>query len=388
VLDDPAYRHVFSTPVHALAAGKAAGAMAAALATHSRVPPRHVLAIGTHRHSVVPEPIEWVEAAHPYSDARSEAAAGRALAMAAAVEPHEWLVLLLSGGASALMAAPIDGVTLAEKQRIVQRMMLSGADIHALNTVRKHLSRVKGGRLAAACRGATLTLAISDVVGDDVSVIGSGPGVADATTVADARECLRRFAPDYLDVPLRETPKPDDPALERTATAVIASRRHALASAAEAARAHGYHVVTVEHEITGEARAVAEEWFSRASAAARAVARPVCVLSAGETTVRVTGRGRGGRNQEFALALVERLARADDAVVVASIGTDGIDGPTDAAGALVDRTSRARARELGLDPRAFLADNNAYEFFANLGDLVHLGRTETNVGDVQVLLQT
>jgi glycerate 2-kinase len=370
--------------------------MCAAFAAHPRVRVRTLLAIGTHRAPDMPDHVEWHESAHPIPDARSLAAAHRALEVAKQVAQDERLVVLLSGGASALMAAPIESVSLEQKQRVVRDMMHAGADIHALNTVRKHLSAIKGGRLAAACQGTTLTLAVSDVVGDDLSVIGSGPAVADPSTWTDVAAALRRYAPQAADVlaladagvggGLPDTPKPGDPALGRSHAFVIASRRHALDAATEAAEALGYRVAVLPDDVTGEARDAAQGWWQEAQRVAQDTAAS-CVLSAGETTVHVVGRGRGGRNQEFALALVDRLAARRDEVMVASVGTDGIDGPTDAAGALVDRSTRDRARALDLDAHAFLAHNNAYEFFANLGDLIHFGRTDTNVGDVQVWLR-
>lgn len=361
------------------------------MATAARLNPNvriaSLMAVGTHRATDMPADIEWHEGSHPIPDARSVAAGVRALEIAAAVKPDECLVLLLSGGASALMAAPLDGIRLEQKQQIIQRLLLGGADIHALNAVRKHLSRIKGGRLAAACRGTTLTLAISDVVGDDLSVIGSGPGVADESTTEDALRALRHYVPDIAEPALAETPKPGDPALARAHARVIASRPHAVAAAREAAAELGYHVAVLSGDITGEARVAAQDWWHRATSAAGIAGAPACVLSAGETTVHVTGRGRGGRNQEFVLSLADAVAHAATDTIVASIGTDGIDGPTDAAGALADRTTRERAVMLGLQAHAFLAHNNAYEYFANLGDLIHLGRTETNVGDLQVLLR-
>ena len=372
--------------------------MATAVVTGPPLTVKSILAIGTHREADMPSQIEWYESAHPIPDTRSLAAGIRALDAAAAVGRDECLVLLLSGGASSLMAVPIEGLTLAEKQQSIRSMMLAGADIHALNTVRKHLSRIKGGRLAQACGGITLTLAISDVVGDDLSVIGSGPGVADATTWADARRALDEYGQHSSTVrtivergcagELGDTPKPGDEAILRARGTVIASRQHALGAARIAAERLGYDVSLMAEEITGEARDAAKTWFERARVLLADRSRPACVLSAGETTVRVVGRGRGGRNQEFVLALTDAIARVTGYAMVASVGTDGIDGPTDAAGALVDTTTRARAHTLGLDPRAFLAENNAYEFFATLGDLIHTGRTDTNVGDIQVLLIT
>jgi hydroxypyruvate reductase len=294
------------------------------------------------------------------------------------------------------MALPIDGLALHDKQDAIRRLMLRGADIHALNTVRKHLSGVKGGRLAAACSGTTVTLAISDVVGDDVSVIGSGPGVPDTTTWRQVAAIVERFGPASaalrvfiehgLAGRIAETPKPGDAAMRRVHAHVIASRRHALAAARAHAEALGYHVTVLEGDVTGESRDAARPWLRKALIASADLPVPRCVLSAGETTVRVSGGGRGGRNQEFALAVSRELRTVRDDVLAASVGTDGIDGPTDAAGAMADRTTIARGEALGLDWSAFLDDNNAYDFFASLGDLIHLGRTDTNVGDVQVLL--
>ena len=372
--------------------------MAAAIVEVPHLRIRTLFAIGTHRAANLPSLVEWREAAHPIPDVRSVAAAERALQIAAHVGADESLLLLLSGGASSLMAAPADGLTLADKQQVARTMMLSGADIHALNTVRKHLSRVKGGRLAAACRGTTLTLAISDVIGDDLSVIGSGPGLPDHSTWADAALAVQAFGGDAHTPTVRalvergregkiaDTPKATDPALARARGAVIASRHEALHGAHAAAARLGYRVVVIDEPVCGEARTSAAPWFARALESIAALGEPACVLSAGETTVHVRGTGRGGRNQEFALALVERVALVDRDVVVASVGTDGIDGPTDAAGALADRTTLSRAESIGFAPAMFLDENNSYDFFAFLGDLIHLGRTDTNVGDVQVLL--
>ena len=373
--------------------------MASALTEHSGYDRRSCLAIGTHTSSPLAADVEWHEASHPVPDARSVAAAERALQAAANVGEHESLVLLLSGGASALMAHPAEGLTLQDKQHAIRTMMLAGADIHALNTVRKHLSRVKGGRLAAVCRGTTVTFAVSDVIGDDLSVIGSGPGLPDASTWADAAGALERYGGDRHNAAVRalvdrglaqaipDSPKPGDPALARAHAVVIASRHDAVAGARRAAEERGYRTLILDDAVRGEAREAAVAWFARVrDVGASAATQPLCVLSSGETTVRVTGSGRGGRNQEFVLALVELLAREDRELLVASAGTDGIDGPTDAAGALADRTTLSRASAIGFAPRTFLEDNDSYDFFAVLGDLIHLGRTDTNVGDVQVLL--
>jgi hydroxypyruvate reductase len=342
--------------------------------------------------------VEWIEASHPYPDARSEAGATRALAIAQGVHSGEALVILLSGGASSLMAAPIDGLTLLDKIETTRLMMTSGADIHALNTVRRHLSKVKGGRLAAACVGTTITLAISDVVGDDLPAIGSGPGVPDETTWADASAALARFGGDAHSARVKsvvasglaglvpETPKPGHPALARAKARVIGSRLDAMEGARAAAAGRGYHVIVLTDAITGEAKHTAIEWLNRVKLAIAQAPRPACVISSGETTVRVTGKGAGGRNLEFVLALAEPISAMPGAAV-ASIGTDGIDGSSGVAGGIVDSTTMTRAAAAGLaSPVNFLAANDSLAFFAPLDDVVRLGRTDTNVGDLQVLL--
>jgi hydroxypyruvate reductase len=388
--------------VDVIAAGKASGAMLNAFTAGSSVPLRRILAVGPARPAVLPEGTEWFDGGHPLPNEGSLAAARRACEMAAACGGDDLLVVLLSGGGSALMALPADGITLAEKQLAAKRLMEAGADIYELNTVRKHLSAIKGGQLAAACPGAVLTLAISDVVGDDLSVIASGPTVADDSTYADAEAVLaRRGLADAL-VPVRarltigargehpETPKTGDPRLRRAVARVIGRQRGAIDGARRAAESLGYHVHVLETPVTGEARVAGAAHLAVIAEAAARLPHPLCVVSAGETTVTVTGRGRGGRNQEFAFAVAEAIDAASThlrwPVAVASIGTDGIDGPTDAAGAIVDTQTLPRARAAGLTPRAYLDDNDTYTFFDWLGDLVRTGPTSTNVGDLQVVL--
>ena len=381
-----------------IAVGKAAAAMASALlsARHLRV--ERALAIGTHTHPDLPTSVEWIESSHPFPDARSRVAGERAIGLAQQVHSDDVLVILLSGGASALMAAPIEGISLADKIETTRLMMASGADIHALNTVRRHLSKVKGGRLAAACAGTTVTLAISDVVGDDLNAIGSGPGVPDATTWADAAAALDRFGGDAHLSEVRhvtargvagaipDTPKPGDRSLERSQAVVIGSRTDAMEGARHAALARGYHPIVMHEPVAGEAREMAPRWLARVRELARGTPRPACMISSGETTVRVTGPGRGGRNLEFALAIAESMA-SPTAMAMASIGTDGIDGSSGVAGGMVDSTTMTRASALKLDaPGHYLAANDSLAFFAPLDDVVRLGRTDTNVGDLQVLL--
>ena len=385
-------------PLHVVAVGKAAAAMAAAFLKLPHLSIHSALAIGTHAHNDLPAAVEWIESSHPFPDSRSQRAAERAIALAQRAHSGDVLVILLSGGASALMAAPIDGLTLADKIATTKLMMEAGADIHALNTVRRHLSKVKGGRLAAACIGATVTLAISDVVGDDLNAIGSGPGVPDATTWADASAALERFGGDLHLSEVRhvinrgvageipDTPKAGNSTLKRAQAAVIGSRADAMEGAKQAALARGYHTVVISNPVVGEAREVAPRWLMRARELTQDVRRPACVISGGETTVRVTGKGRGGRNLEFALAVAEAMA-SPTPTALASVGTDGIDGSSGVAGGVVDSSTMVRASALGLDrPGSYLAANDSLAFFAALDDVVPLGRTDTNVGDLQVLL--
>ena len=339
------------------------------------------------------------DAGHPVPDERSVAAARAALDVAQRSGPRDLLVLLLSGGASSLMSLPADGVAPADKRSAIRTLLESGADIGELNTVRKHLSAIKGGRLAAACGGPALTLAVSDVVGDDLAVIGSGPAVADPSTWAMALDVLERrggrraYPPAVVALIARgawgdlpDTPKPGDPRLSRATGRVIGGAADAIRAGRRAAESLGYHVAVIADPVTGEARTAAPAHLGRALAIARGMAPPCCILSSGETTVRVTGAGKGGRNQEFALAMAGPVA-AGAAAVAASAGTDGVDGPTDAAGAMVDPTTIARAARLGLPPpAAVLAANDSHTYFRTLGDLIVTGPTNTNVGDLQVVL--
>jgi hydroxypyruvate reductase len=341
---------------------------------------------------------------HPTPNAGSEQAGRQALALAASVGADGLLLVLLSGGASAAMAVPAPGISLADKRRTTELLLAGGADIQALNIVRKHLSAVKGGWLAACTPGRCRALAISDVVGDDLSVIASGPTVADPTSFADAIAVLERVGgraiyPDAVvnwltrgaEGLVPETPKPGDERLARSNASVIGSRADAMQGAAREAAHRGYRVVVRDAPVVGDARQAAQAYFSTLEAQfgrggpAQRLPRPVCIVSSGETTVTVAGGGRGGRNQEFALAALDRLAALAPAAL-ASVGTDGVDGPTDAAGAIVDDGSGERAARAGLSPASFLANNNAYEFFAAIDELLITGPTGTNVGDLQILL--
>jgi glycerate 2-kinase len=382
-----------------LCAGKAASALSSTIAELCAPRIRAGLVVGEVP-SVLPPEFEWIPGSHPVPTAESERAGRRALTFAGSLPQGQSLLVLLSGGASAMMAVPAEGITLEDKRQTTSRLLKRGADIYALNTVRKHISGVKGGWLAALAAGPSRTFAISDVVGDDLSVIASGPTVGDATTFADAVEVLRRFGP-IEEYPssvvarlvagkggdLQETPKPGDPRLARALSTVIGSRSDAMAGALAEAQSRGYYVLRIDEPILGEARAASLEHLHSVVEQAGGLPRPVCIVASGETTVHVTGGGRGGRNQEFALAAAEPLAAQTAMIVVGSAGTDGIDGPTDAAGAIVDPTSVSRARAAGLgSPDGYLSDNNAYAFFEPLDDLIRTGPTGTNVGDLQVVL--
>jgi len=386
-------------PLQVIAAGKAAPDMVLALDRLAAGRARGGLVVSTHLPAGLPLGFDGMVGGHPTPSPASMAAGRRALEIArhSAVD-H--LVVLLSGGASALLVVPVEGVSLDDKRRTTARLLTEGASIHALNTVRKHLSRIKGGWLAATAEVPSLTLAVSDVVDDDLSVIGSGPTVADPTTFGDALAVLDRFGgragyPRTVvgwlergaagEVP--ETPKRGDPRLARAAARIIASRADALGGARAAAESRGYHVVVHEDAVVGEAREAARRHFDRVVELARRPERSVCLLSGGETTVRVTGQGRGGRNQEFAVAMALWLPRVGRAAVCASLGTDGIDGPTDAAGGLTDSTTLSRARATGIGgPQTYLECNDSHSFLSAVGDLVVTGPTGTNVGDVQIVL--
>jgi hydroxypyruvate reductase len=349
--------------------------------------------------AAVPDGFELIVGGHPIPTAESERGGRRALALARGLEADERLLVLLSGGASALMAVPAEGITLDDKRATTERLLRAGADIHALNTVRKHLSAIKGGRLAACASGMCDTLVISDVVGDDPSFIASGPTVADPSRFIDALDVIRRFGGEAAYPPavtrylqrgmageVAETPKTADARIARATTEVIGSRRDAMTGALAKAGALGYDLLRLDDAVVGEARTTAVAHLRAVLARAAGLRRPACIVSSGETTVHVTGQGKGGRNQEFALAAADVLSATGAFAAVCSVGTDGIDGPTDAAGALVDSTTLDRAAAAGLVPARYLQNNDAYAFFDALGDLINTGPTGTNVGDLQVIL--
>jgi hydroxypyruvate reductase len=385
-----------------LAAGKAAGAMAETAERHYLddlgVPPERMLGLAVTRHGYArpTRHIEVIEAGHPVPDAAGVSATERTLALAAAAGAGDLVLVLLSGGASANWIAPAQGLSLPGKQALTRALLRSGATIGEINTVRKHLSRIKGGRLAArASRAQVVTLAISDVPGDDPAVIGSGPTVPDPSFLEDARAVFARYeiAPGanvarMLRDPANETPKPGDPALASAVFQLVARPADALAAAAAAARAAGYECVLLGDHLEGEARDVAATHAAFALAL-RAAGRRAVVLSGGELTVTLRGQGRGGPNQEYALALAAALDGAPGIAALAA-DTDGTDGgagqASDPAGAVVDASTLPRARSLGLDPAVFLAQNDSTGFFERLDDLLVPGPTYTNVNDFRAIL--
>jgi hydroxypyruvate reductase len=339
--------------------------------------------------------IRIAEASHPVPDERGRAAAGELLRLAESAGADDLVIFLVSGGGSALLPAPVPPITLAEKREITRLLLGAGADIGELNCVRKHLSLLKGGQLArAAAPAQVLTLALSDVIGNPVDVIGSGPTAPDPSTFAQALEILDRFrlrerAPrsvvERLEAGARgevpETPKPDDPLFARVTNVLIGDNALVVEGARARAAELGYEPVVLTRSLSGEARDTAREFVARG----RALTAPACLIAGGETTVTVTGGGVGGRCQEFALAAAIELAGAANFTVLAA-GTDGTDGPTDAAGAVADGSTVARGVALRLDAQSFLAANDSYAFFAALGDLVVSGPTGTNLLDVYLLV--
>jgi hydroxypyruvate reductase len=378
-------------------AGKAAAAMARAV-EDAWTGELSGLVVTRYGHGVPTRHIEVVEAAHPNPDEAGQLAAARILEFARALGPDDLLLCLISGGGSALMALPAEGLSLADKQAVTRALLRSGATISEINCVRKHLSAIKGGRLAAAAAPASVVaLLISDVPGDDPSVIASGPTVPDPTTFADARAVLEKYRIEppqavraHLAAARDETPKPGDPRMRASRIEIVARPQDALEAAAAVARAAGYRPLILGNAIEGEARDVAlvHAGMARQAAVYSQPAEPPCVLlSGGETTVTIRGQGRGGRDGEFALALAVALG-GDPRVWAIACDTDGIDGIEDNAGALVRPDTLARAEAAGLDPKAMLANNDSYGFFSALGDLVVTGPTRTNVNDFRAVLVT
>jgi len=378
-----------------LGAGKASAAMAKAV-EDAWDGPLEGLVVTRYGYGAPCSRIEIVEAAHPVPDAAGHAAARRILDLAEAAGPDDTVLFLISGGGSALLALPIDGVTLADKQAVNRALLASGATISEMNCVRRHLSRVKGGRLAAAAHPAkVVTLLISDVPGDRPRDIASGPTVPDETTCADALAIVRRYGIDLpatvravLENGRGETVKPDDPRLAGIETRMVAAPQMALEAAAEVGRRAGWPVHVLGDAIEGEARDVGTVMAGIARQVAtrgQPFAAPCILLSGGETTVTVRGEGRGGRNVEFLLSLGIALDGLADVWAIAC-DTDGVDGLEDIAGALLSPDTLARAWDRGIRPKDALADNDGHGFFGALGDAVVTGPTLTNVNDFRAVL--
>jgi glycerate 2-kinase len=384
-----------------LAAGKAAGSMTEVAERHyveRGLPAARIsgLAITRHGYRRPTRVVRMIEAGHPVPDTAGLAGTDETLALADAARKEDLVLVLISGGASANWVAPAAGLSLGDKQHITRALLACGASIVDINTVRKHLSRIKGGRLAARAHpAAVVSVGVSDVPGDDPAVIGSGPTLPDPSTLADARAIISRFGiklPEHVTRALadagNETPKPGDPVFA-TASYVLALRPadafNAVTSAVDAA---GYECIFLGAQIEGEAREVAVA-HARMARQLRSQRRRAVIISGGELTVKVRGKGRGGPNQEYALALAVALA-GETGVAALAGDTDGTDGgggrPEDPAGAAIDETTLSRARRLGLDPAHFLNDNNSTEFFERLGDLFKTGPTFTNVNDFRAII--
>jgi glycerate 2-kinase len=380
-----------------IGAGKAAASMAAAVeaAWEGDI---SGLVVTRYAHGEATQHIEVVEAAHPVPDAAGRAAAGRMWELVQGLTADDLVLCLISGGGSALLALPAEGLTLADKQAVNKALLKSGANISEMNCVRKHLSAIKGGRLAAACAPAqVVSLVISDVPGDDPSVVASGPTVADPTTFADALAILNKYnisepaaAIEHLKAAKEETPKPGDPRLARVTTTVIATAQQSLQAAVKEAEKLGLKTVVLGDSIEGESRDVA---LVHASIARQVVGHgqpasaPCVILSGGETTVTVRGNGRGGRDAEFLLALTVALDGLPGVYAIAA-DTDGIDGTEDNAGAIMTPDTLARANAKGISAKAMLANNDGYNFFKGIDDLIVTGATRTNVNDFRAILIT
>lgn len=398
-------RHLPPPPrgrVIVLAAGKGAAAMAAVAERHYidevGLSEEQIVGVATtrHGHGVPTRRVEVIEAGHPVPDEAGLKGAEKSLNLAQSAGPDDLVLALISGGGSANWIAPAEGITFAQKQQMNKSLLRSGAPISEMNTVRKHLSRIKGGRLARAAYPAQIvTLAVSDVPHDDPATIASGPTVPDGTTLKEARDIVTKYklkvddeVRKALDDPRNESVKPDDQAFARARFEIVGKPRDSLDAAIMTAAEAGYEVIDLGADLEGEARAVAAE-HAKIALTAKAQGKRVAVMSGGELTVIVRGNGRGGPNQEYVLALVEAFAGQKNIAVLAA-DTDGADGGAgsaqDPAGAIADENTCARMHELKLDPKAYLDNNDATTFFEKTGDLLITGPTLTNVNDIRVIL--
>lgn len=387
-----------------LGAGKAAVPMARAIEAHLGERVTQGAVVTNHASGADLQRIKVFEAGHPIPDARGELAARHLLQLAEAADAQDLVICLISGGGSALLPLPAESLNLKEEQEVTDLLLAHGVTIHEINTVRKHLSRLKGGQLARAVHPATMmTLILSDVIGDPVDIIASGPTVPDPSTFADAERILVLYGiwqklPRAVQQHIKngcmgripDTPKPRDPIFERCHYSIVGCNSDALAGCERHARSLGYHTMILANRVQGEARDIGRLYAAilhNVVSSEQPIHTPACILAGGEATVTVRNRGgRGGRNQEMALSVAMDIDGLPSCVFL-SAGTDGIDGPTDAAGAFADGNSIARARALGLRfVSSFLRDNDSHTFFQKLGDLLITGPTGTNVMDLQIML--
>lgn len=397
VLDVEAFKRIL-----VVGAGKASAPMAKAL---ERILGERIeggIIVVKEGHGLDLERISIEEASHPFPDKRGIEGTKKIINLLSSATEDDLVIAVMSGGGSALLVAPIEGVTLEDKQEVTKLLLSCGATIHEINTVRKHLSAVKGGQLARKVYPASVvTLILSDVIGDDLDVIASGPTVPDKTTFIQAKEVLKKYSL-WEKVPnsvrrvldagvaqeIPETPKEEDPCFEKCHWEIVGSNFQALVSAKALAESMGYGTLILTSRLEGEAREVAKALVSIAKevkGTCNPMGPPCCLLSGGETVVTLRGKGKGGRNTELTLSAAIAAEGMEDFVFLSG-GSDGTDGPTDAAGAIADGTTAKRAKDMGLSPLVFLEENDSYNFFKALGDLIITGPTRTNVMDIQVIL--
>ncbi len=388
--------------IHVVGAGKATASMAMAMEAllGDRITSGAINV--KYGHDVDLCRIKQITAGHPVPDEKGVSGAKEIQAIASLAGHKDLVIGLISGGGSALLSLPVPEISLADKQETTRKLLACGATIHEINAFRKHLSQIKGGQLSrAAYPAAVASLILSDVVGDDLDVIASGPTVPDTSTFGDCLKIIKKYDLSNqlseavvnriragVEGGIEETPKPGDPVFEKTTNRIIGSNSEALTAARVASEAKGYHTLVLSSMIEGdttEAARMHAAIVKEILKTGQPITTPACILSGGETTVRVTGSGKGGRNQEFALVMARALSRFEQTVML-SAGTDGTDGPTDAAGAMTDHLTVVRACQMGMDPEQYLADNNAYPFFQRLDDLIITGPTYTNVMDLRVIL--
>ena len=388
--------------IYLVGAGKAGAAMAAAMEELLGDRLTAGLVVVKYGHLAPVKKTEIIEAGHPLPDHNGVEGARKLAALVKQAGENDLVICLISGGGSALLPLPAAGLTLEEKQQTTQALLSCGADITEINAIRKHLSRLKGGQLARlAAPATTIALILSDVIGDPLDSIASGPTVGDPTTFGQCLNIINKYQLAETLPPaimnhlqqgasgaIAETPKPDDALFNRVGNHIIASNRQAVEAAASKARELGYQPLILSTFIEGETREIARMHAAIAREihhSGNPLPSPACVISGGETTVTITGNGLGGRNQEFALAAAFDIAGLENTVIL-SIGTDGTDGPTDAAGAIVDGQTLERARNIGIAPLTYLDNNDAYHFFSPLRDLLITGPTNTNVMDIRLIL--